>query len=76
MENESEDLMPKFVLNDLVGPPPLDMLPVVNEELWERMKCRQSVEGMNPVACRAELAVVMEKEIEDEWLGRVGGKGR
>jgi hypothetical protein len=55
------------VLNDLVGPPPVDLLPVVREDLWERMQgCR--VAGVKPAAARAELGVMIETESEGEWL--------
>jgi hypothetical protein len=36
-EPAEEDPVSQFVLNDLVGPPPADILPVVKEELWERI---------------------------------------
>ncbi|GLC43040.1 hypothetical protein PLESTF_000305300 [Pleodorina starrii] len=66
-DTTEEDAVAKFVLNDLVGPPPLDVLPVVKEEEWERMQVRR-LKGVKPAAARSELAVVIEKEKEKEWL--------
>jgi len=70
-EDDKEDPMPQFVLNDLVGPPSLDMLPVVREELWERMKERQSLRRINQATFREELAAMMEMEEEGRGV-RVG----
>jgi hypothetical protein len=67
-EPAEEDLLTQFVVNDLVGPPPVDLLPVVKEELWERMQGRRRA-GVAHAAARAELAVVIEREKEEEWQG-------
>ena len=66
-EPAEDDPVSQFVLNDLVGPPPVDLLPVVREELWERMQ-EHRLAGIKPTAAREELGKMVETESEGDWL--------
>lgn len=51
-----DDRGSRFVLNDLVGVPPDDLLPVVREDVVEELKER----GLRPSEMRAELSRLLD----------------